>query len=137
MPDTLSRCSPFGFGLSYTTFALTHLTISPEGTKGDVHVSLTVTNTGPAAGSDVAQVYIADPASAGEPPHQLKGFVKIDLKPHESKQVALVLGPRAFSIWDVAANRWKLLPGQYGVFAGDSSRNLPLRGSVTVHPAGR
>ncbi|MGH9589738.1 MAG: glycoside hydrolase family 3 C-terminal domain-containing protein, partial [Terracidiphilus sp.] len=126
---------PFGFGLSYTTFTLTHLTISPEDAKGDVHVGLTVTDTGPVAGAEVVQVYIADPGSASEPPHQLKGFAKVDLKPGENKHILMVLVPRAFSIWDTAANRWNLVPGRYAVFAGDSSRNLPLRASVVIHAA--
>lgn len=127
---------PFGFGLSYTTFTLTHLTISPEDAEGDVHVGLTVTDTGPVAGAEVAQVYIADPSSAGEPPHQLKSFAKVSLEPGESRHIVLALVPRAFSIWDTAANKWKLVPGRYGVFAGDSSRHLPLQGSVLIHTAG-
>jgi len=124
---------PFGFGLSYTSFTLKHFTISPEDAKGDVQVGLTVTNTGSVAGAEVVQVYVSDPASAGEPPHQLKGFARVYLKPDESSPVFVRLDPRAFSVWDTAANRWKVVPGRFTILVGDSSRNLPLRGSVEIH----
>lgn len=126
---------PFGFGLSYTTFRFTHLTISPENAKGEVRVGLTVTNTGPVGGAEVAQVYAADPASAGEPPHQLKGFAKVDLRPGESRRISVTLGPRSFSVWDTVANRWKIVTGQFTILAGDSSRNLPLQGTVQIAAA--
>lgn len=123
---------PFGFGLSYTTFTFTHLTISPEGAKGDVHVAVTLTNSGSTAGAEVVQVYVADPAPAGEPPHQLKGFVKVDLRPGESRRVFVTLDPRAFSVWNTASNGWKVVPGQFTILAGGSSRNLPLQGTVQI-----
>lgn len=123
---------PFGFGLSYTTFTLEHITVSPEDAKGDVHVGLDVKNTGSVAGAEVAQVYVADPTSAGEPPHQLKGFARVYLKPGESTRVSVTLHARAFSVWNTAAKRWKLSPGHFTILAGDSSRNLPLRRSVRI-----
>jgi beta-glucosidase len=123
---------PFGFGLSYTTFALDHLTVSREDANGMVHVGLDVRNTGSVAGADVAQVYVADPASAGEPPHQLKGFAKVDLKPGESKHLSITLDSRTFSVWSAKAKRWQVVPGRFEILAGDSSRNLPLHGSVEI-----
>lgn len=123
---------PFGFGLSYTTFALSHLTVSPEDASGMVRVGLDVKNTGLVAGAEVAQVYVADPAAAGEPPHQLKGFARVFLKPGQTRHVSITLSPRAFSIWSITANRWQVVPGRFGILAGDSSRNLPLRASVDI-----
>lgn len=133
--ENIEPLFPFGFGLSYTTFTLNHLTVSPQQANGMVHVGLTVTNTGSVAGADVAQVYVADPTASGEPPHQLKGFAKVFLRPGESKHILLSLDPRAFSMWDTAANSWKVVPGRYRILAGDSSRNLPLHGSVEIHGA--
>ncbi len=128
---------PFGFGLSYTTFSLSHLSVSPESADGLVHVALTVTNTGKVAGAEVAQVYVAGPPAAEEPPHQLKGFEKVELNPGESRRISMTLGPHAFSVWSTAANRWKVVPGSYGILAGDSSRNLPLHATVQIRAPAR
>ena len=97
-------------------------------------VSATVTNTGPVAGSDVAQLYLDDPAAAGEPPRQLKGFQKVTLKPGQSTTVHFTLSGQDLSYWDDAANGWVLPDGTFGVYVGDSSAlaNLPLRGRFTV-----
>ena len=72
---------PFGYGLSYTQFGFSGLKVSPKRSDGvsDVTVSATITNTGKTAGADVAQLYLGDPASAGEPPRQLVGFKRVDL----------------------------------------------------------
>jgi beta-glucosidase len=124
---------PFGYGLSYTTFAFRHLSVSPPAANGgDVRVSLDVTNTGPRAGADVVQVYVAAPPSAGEPPKQLKGFAKVTLRPGQTERVRLTLDPRALSVWDTAAGRWTVVRGRYRILVGDSSRDLPLEGSVEV-----
>ncbi|HZC25902.1 MAG TPA: glycoside hydrolase family 3 C-terminal domain-containing protein, partial [Actinopolymorphaceae bacterium] len=122
---------PFGYGLSYTTFGFSHLTVSPVlSPHGTVAVGVDVTNTGSRAGSDVAQVYVADPAATGEPPTQLKGFQKVALAPGQTKHLAFTLDERAFSTWDPAAQQWATADGRYGVLVGDSSRNLPLHGTV-------
>jgi beta-glucosidase len=124
---------PFGFGLSYTTFSFANLDVpSKPAADGSVTVSVDVKNTGSRAGADVVQVYVADPSSAGEPPHQLRGFSKVTLQPGETKRVSITLDPRAFSIWSTSANNWKTVSGQYGVLVGDSSRNLPLQDQITV-----
>ncbi|HEY3716491.1 MAG TPA: glycoside hydrolase family 3 C-terminal domain-containing protein [Jatrophihabitantaceae bacterium] len=124
---------PFGYGLSYTTFAFSHLTVTPVlALRGQVTVGVDVTNTGTRTGSEVAQVYVADPAAAGEPPTQLKGFQKVTLAPGQTKHLRLTLDQRAFSTWDPAAQQWTTRDGRYRVFVGDSSRNLPLQRPVNV-----
>jgi beta-glucosidase len=123
---------PFGYGLSYTTFALRRLSVSPPTTSGDVRVSFDVTNTGRRAGAEVAQVYVAAPSSAGEPPRQLKGFAKVNLQPGQTRRVTLTLDRRAFAAWDTAARRWTTARGRYQILVGDSSRDQPLRASVAV-----
>lgn len=124
---------PFGYGLSYTTFAYSNLDVSPRlNPNGQVTATADVTNTGRRAGSEVAQVYVADPSTAGEPPKQLKGFQKVTLQPGETKHLTFKLDQSAFSIWDSAAQQWTTVHGRYGVFVGGSSRDLPLQGTVTV-----
>jgi beta-glucosidase len=127
---------PFGFGLSYTSFHYSDLQIqpSPDGATGDVTVSATVTNTGSRAGADVAQLYLDDPASVGEPPRQLAGFQRVSLAPGQSQQVTFQVTPRNEEWWDTSANGWSSSPGAYGVYVGDSSAlsDLPLTGSFTL-----
>ena len=144
---------PFGYGLSYTSFRYSNLRVTPRqvqnatsnpgtpacdcnGQSGkQVTVSATVTNTGRVAGSDVAQLYLNDPAVAGEPPRQLKGFQKVTLKPGQSTTVHFTLSGQDLSYWDDAANGWVLPDGDFGVYVGDSSAlaNLPLHGHFTVN----
>ena len=97
-------------------------------------VSATVTNTGKVAGSDVAQLYLDDPAAAGEPPRQLKGFQKVTLQPGQSTTVHFTLSGQDLSYWNDTANGWVVPDGTFGVYVGDSSAlaNLPLRGRFTV-----
>ncbi|MDT4989202.1 MAG: beta-glucosidase [Micromonosporaceae bacterium] len=124
---------PFGFGLSYTNFSFSHLTVSPVLLPGGhVTVGVDVTNTGTRAGAEVVQLYVADPAAAGEPPHQLKSFDKVDLAPGQTEHVTFQLDERAFSVWDSAAQQWTTVDGRYQLAVGNSSRNLPLTGTVTV-----
>jgi len=130
---------PFGFGLSYTTFGYSGLTVTPASNSSSgfapVKVSFTVKNTGPLAGTEVAQVYVAQPGTAGvvQPPHQLKGFARVTLAPGASKQVEITLDARGFSYWDVGSHGWKIAPGTYGISVGTSSRNLALSATVQVH----
>jgi beta-glucosidase len=124
---------PFGFGLSYTTFAFRGVTVAPPATANDHYtVAADVTNTGRREGAEVAQVYVAFPDAAGEPPKQLKGFEKVSLRPGQTRHLTFKLDRRAFSIWDSAAQRWTVPGGRYEVLVGDSSRDLPLRATVTV-----
>ncbi len=126
---------PFGFGLSYTTFRLSHLSVTPASVQTGssfhpVHVRVEVTNTGQRAGAEVVQVYVGQPAANGEPPHQLRAFGKVQLQPGETKTVTLTLDQRSFSIYDESARRWISPPGRYEILAGTSSRDLPLHGTV-------
>jgi beta-glucosidase len=127
---------PFGFGLSYTTFSFSNLQISPAAADGtqDVQVSATVTNTGQREGSDVAQLYLGDPSSSGEPVRQLAGFQRVDLAPGASTQVTFTTTPQEESWWDDSANGWTQTEGTYSVYVGDSSdlSSLPLQGTFTM-----
>jgi beta-glucosidase len=119
---------PFGFGLSYTTYAYSGLKVTP----GDsTEVSFTVKNTGKRPGSEIAQIYASLPDSAGEPPNRLVGWTKVDLAPGESKQVSVPVTRERLQIFDEPSDSWKLVPGQYILRVGASSRDLPLRQSLT------
>jgi beta-glucosidase len=128
---------PFGYGLSYTTFAFSDLHISPATThrsSPQVTATALVTNTGHVTGSDVAQLYLGDPAVAGEPPRQLKGFQRVTLAPGQAARVTFSLDSHDLSYWKTSANNWVVPNGPFQVYVGDSSAlaNLPLRGSFTV-----
>jgi beta-glucosidase len=124
---------PFGFGLSYTSFAFSHLTVSPVLVPGGhVTVGVDVTNTGTRSGAEVVQLYVSDPAAAGEPPRQLKGFDKVNLAPGQTTHVTFRLDERAFSVWDSPAQQWTTVDGRYRIAVGNSSRSLPLTGTVIV-----
>jgi beta-glucosidase len=117
---------PFGFGLSYTRFAYSHLRIARS--KSRVSVSFTVANTGARAGSEVAQLYVDDPRITGEPPKQLKGYDRVFLRAHRSARVTIALTPVSFSYWDTPTARWRAAPGLYRILVGSSSRDIRLRG---------
>jgi beta-glucosidase len=139
---------PFGYGLSYTHFSFGHLTVTPDsivnGVSGPddsngqraqlIRVSARITNTGSVPGSDVAQLYIGDPAVAGEPPRQLEGFDRVTLQPHQSQTVTFTITGHELSYFNTAANGWTLPTGTYRIYVGDSSAlaSLPLRGTLTV-----
>ncbi len=119
---------PFGFGLSYTTFAYSGLTVNP----GDsTTVSFTVKNTGQRAGAETAQVYASLPEAAGEPPKRLVGWSKVELAPGESKQITVPVSRDRLTVFDEASDSWKLVPGQYEIRVGGSSQNLPLTKAVS------
>ncbi len=119
---------PFGFGLSYTTYAYSGLSVTAgETTK----VSFTVKNTGKRAGTEIAQVYASLPDSAGEPPRRLIGWARAELAPGESKQVSVDVSRDRLTVYDEASNSWKLVPGKYVILAGSSSRDLPLQQTVS------
>lgn len=137
---------PFGYGLSYTSFKYSKLKLSATNVKNtasgpdagqsttELTATATVKNTGTRTGADVAQLYLGDPASTGEPARQLEGYQKVTLAPGQSTQVSFPLDGHALSYYDTSANGWVLPDGDYTVMVGDSSatENLPLSKSFTV-----
>jgi beta-glucosidase len=126
---------PFGFGLSYTTFGFSNLSVPATAASGStVSVGFDVTNTGSVAGAEVAQLYVSDPSTkATRPERELKGFQKVRLAPGETKHVTLDLDARAFSYWDVTAHKWTIDPGKFVIHVGDSSENTPLSADLNLN----
>ena len=118
---------PFGYGLSYTTFAHSDLTATPDA------ASVTVTNTGDRAGADVVQVYVARVSDGvHRPARTLAGFARVELEPGESTTVTVRLGDAAFRHWDVATGAWQVEQGTWRVLAGEHVDDLPLSADVEV-----
>ncbi|HYI19801.1 MAG TPA: glycoside hydrolase family 3 C-terminal domain-containing protein [Solirubrobacteraceae bacterium] len=130
---------PFGHGLSYTTFSWSEPAVDAHGSVPDaedlaVTVTLTVTNTGERAGSDVVQLYVHDAEStAFRPEHELRAFAKVQLEPGASEEVALRLDRRAFAFWDPGHHDWVVEPGRFELRAGASARDI--RGVAAVEIA--
>ncbi|HVZ62947.1 MAG TPA: glycoside hydrolase family 3 C-terminal domain-containing protein [Lacunisphaera sp.] len=125
----------FGHGLSYTTFAYRNLTVTPATLPPDgrISVEFDVTNTGPLAGTEIAQVYIRDPGSAvPRPEKELKGFSRVTLQPGETKSVRVRLGQDAFAYWNVQRHGWTAEPHDYGILVGAASDAIKLTGKVTL-----
>ncbi|MEZ0096160.1 glycoside hydrolase family 3 C-terminal domain-containing protein [Streptacidiphilus sp. EB129] len=125
---------PFGYGQSYTSFSFSNLHVGTLPQGGAATVTATVTNTGARAGSDVAQLYITQPASAGEPVRQLQGFERVDLQPGQSKTVTFQLTQTSLQHYDSTAGALTTSTGAYGIAVGDaaSDANLPLKGTLSV-----
>ena len=122
---------PFGYGLSYTSFAYSDLKADETG------VTLTVTNTGSCAGAEVVQLYVAKPdAKVFRPVKELKGFTKVQLEAGESKTVTIPLDDKAFRYWNVATDRWEVEGGSYQLLVGASSADIRLTAAVTVAGTG-
>ncbi len=117
---------PFGYGLSYTRFALGGLGVRP-GTSGYT-VSVRVSNRGRRAGTDVPQAYLTFPPAAGEPPAQLVAFAPVKLDPGQSRTVTMTVPSTAFESY--VGGAWSTVPGTYTVSVGESSDDLALRASV-------
>jgi beta-glucosidase len=127
---------PFGFGLSYTRFRFSNLSIS-SGKGPGLAVTAVVTNTGARAGTEVAQCYIAFPTSTGEPLRQLRGFLRVDLAAGRRAPVRFAISSGDLATWNGAPGTpgtWTVAKGRYGVYVGDSSAlaGLPLRGYVNL-----
>lgn len=120
---------PFGFGLSYTTYAYSGLKTDSAAKT----VTFTVKNTGKRAGDEIAQVYATLPQQSGEAFKRLIGFERITLSPGESRTVTITGNPEVLSIFDEQKNAFQLLPGTYKIFAGTSSAATPLEGSLDLH----
>ncbi|KAG2356919.1 glycoside hydrolase family 3 protein [Suillus spraguei] len=151
----------FGFGLSYTTFTYSELSVTPiqssdtdqedltiawengkatpiaEGSstafwlhEPAFQVTFKVTNTGPVSGTEIPQLYIHFPSSAGEPPSVLRGFTNVEISPYNTAQVSITLSRYQLSIWDVIAQGWCKPNGQIMFSIGASSRDFRLRGGI-------
>lgn len=126
---------PFGYGMSYTTFAYSDLVGDEQG------VSLTVTNTGSVAGTEIVQLYIAKKNSElFRPAKELKGFARVTLAPGEKQRITITLDDKAFRFWNVKTNRWEIEGGEYELLVGASVEDIRLceiisvHGTATVHP---
>lgn len=126
---------PFGFGLSYTTFAYSNLelgsaTVAPDGI---LSVRVKVTNTGEAAGDEVVQLYVGYQGSAVQrAPRDLKAFQRVHLDPGQAQEVTLEVPARDLAYWDVAGGGWVVEPIAYEVHVGGSSRDLPLEATFSI-----
>jgi beta-glucosidase len=130
--NAVAPAFPFGHGLSYTRFDYAGLTAAPTG-EGGAAVTVSVTNRGARAGDEVVQVYVAPPKSrVPRPPEELKGFARVSLSPGETRQVSLVLEPRAFAFWDARASGWVVSEGAYEIRVGASSRDIRARQTIEV-----
>jgi beta-glucosidase len=127
----------FGYGLSYTTFSISNLQLTPQSTPANgFQVSFTLKNTGTVAGAEVAQVYLGLPSGFGEPPLRLVGWSKV-LLPLGAQQVVTVnvdasSSSHPLSYWDTNSSTWAVAHGDYTVFVGDSSDNLKSAGSFHI-----
>jgi len=127
---------PFGFGLSYTTFAYSNARVSSADFKDVDGLTLfvDVTNTGPLAGKEVVQVYVHDVQPALQRPwKELKGFAKVDLQTGETKTVSIPLGLRAFAYYDPDYKQWVTRDGDFDLLVGASSADIRLSLTVSLH----
>ncbi len=131
---------PFGYGLSYTTFAYSNLKLSMENPteKDTVMVSADVTNTGKSAGKEVVQLYIRDlTGSAIRPEKELKGFEKVFLEPGETKTVTMELNKRSFAWYNTELHDWFAASGDYEILVGASSRDIRLTETLYLNSSQR
>jgi beta-glucosidase len=125
---------PFGFGLSYTTFAYKNLSVTPARAAGDqvVTVSFDVTNTGHRAGAEVAEVYVGElHASVPRPVKEMKGFTKVQLNAGETRRVSVALDRRGFAFYDIKNHDWTVDAGEFNVFVGSSAAQIELTDKIT------
>jgi beta-glucosidase len=139
----------FGSGLSYSTFQYRSLSVRPiSGVSGPTdrnpprgsaplyEVSFDVTNTGSRAGATVAEVYVGEShPSIPRPLKELKGFARVDLRPGESRHITIPLNTRAFSFYDVSAHAWRVNPGEFTVYVGQSVDQLELKKALIIAPS--
>ena len=127
---------PFGYGLSYTSFAYNNLVVTPEQQRpqGDVAVSVEVTNTGKRKGEEVVQVYVKDEVSSVTVYEtQLRGFERVSLLPGETRTLKFILHPDDLALLDKNMN-WTVEPGKFQVWIGSSSTDIRLKKEFTITP---
>jgi beta-glucosidase len=125
---------PFGHGLSYTSFRYAGLSTGPTWRPGrPLRVSLTLANTGRRTGAEVVQIYAGRlPTAVRTPPKQLAGFTKVTLRPGQRTRVTVPLDVRSLSYWDGRSNRWVTPAGTVPIYAGGSSQDLRLAGTLRI-----
>lgn len=121
---------PFGFGLSYTSYAYSDLSVDSDGGSA----TLTVKNTGQRAGTEIAEVYAVLPKASGEDYKRLVGFQRVTLDPGQSKTVTIALNKLCLSIYDAKQDAMVRIPGTYTVYAGPSSVKTPLKVTFALNP---
>ena len=114
---------PFGYGLSYTTFA----TGAPSYDAATGKITVSVTNTGNRDGVEIVQAYLRNPADAEGPIKTLRGFTRVELKAGETKAVTIDMPRTAFECWDVTTNTMRVKPGTYELLVGTSSMDKDLK----------
>ncbi len=122
---------PFGFGLSYTRFELSNFAAAKEGAD-EIRFTVEVRNTGARAGAEIVQVYADTPGQPGRPARELKAYGKVFLQPGEQKTLTLSVNPVDLAAWDAATHCWSAVQGERAFVAGDSSRNLTLRATLSL-----
>jgi len=122
----------FGRGLSYTTYEMKDLKL--EGSGEAFTASVDVTNTGSRGGAAVAQLYVRPPSdeAVDRPVQELKGFARVELKPGETQRVTIPLNGRSFAHWDMVTHSWQVVPGNYEIAVGRSSRDICASGMIAV-----
>ncbi|WP_412674902.1 glycoside hydrolase family 3 C-terminal domain-containing protein [Bacillus mobilis] len=126
---------PFGFGLSYTNFEYSNLSIDKKEIKDTdtVSVRVNVKNTGSIAGKEIVQLYIKDVESSMiRPEKELKGFEKVELQPGEEKTVSFILNKRSFAYYNVEWKDWHVETGEFEILVGKSSKEIVLHDSIFV-----
>ena len=118
----------FGHGLSYTNFKYSDLAVDNKART----VRVRLTNTGKVSGTEVAQVYVTLPSSAGEPFQRLAAWERVRLEPNESKIVTVALDPAWISMFDVTTHSWKFVSGEYGIAVGGAADQIAVKGSLRV-----
>jgi beta-glucosidase len=134
---------PFGYGLSYTSFSYSDLSIqpvagsapsqAPDSSDSRYEVSWNISNTGNRSGTDVSELYVSeDHPVVPRPAKELKGFTRVDLQPGQTQRVQVVLDSRSFSYFDTKTRDWRVQPGQFHIFIGRSVDQNELTGTVTL-----
>jgi beta-glucosidase len=133
--DNIKPLFPFGYGLSYSSFAYKNLNVAPTAARSNqpVTVAFDVTNTGSRPAAEVAQLYVGEVhASVPRPVKELKGFSRVELNPGETRHVSISLDQRAFSYYDTAGKNWKVNPGQFAIYVGKSAQDVQLTGKIDI-----
>ncbi|WP_254063678.1 glycoside hydrolase family 3 C-terminal domain-containing protein [Granulicella sp. S190] len=120
---------PFGFGLSYTSYAYSGLSVDSSAKT----VRFAVKNTGRKTGTEIAEVYATLPKEADESFKRLVGWKRVTLAPGESQDVTVAIDPQVLQTFDESKDTWMLTNGEYGVLVGPSSESTPLRASLRIH----